>query len=144
MSVAVDDAPNVFRFDWHVEMRYAERRQGIDNRAHNRRCCADRSGFTDTFNSEWIDGRWCLRSIEFHPRNLRSARDRVVHQRAGYQLALLVINNFFKHRLAQRLNNPTVNLPVNEHWIDHLAAVVDSDVAKEIYIAGVTINFNAY
>ena len=70
------------------------------------------------------------------------ARHGVIHQRACHQLSLIVVNNFFIHRLPNRLNDATVDLPIDQHRIDHFAAVIDSDVAQKLDVACFAINFD--
>src|SRR5215467_14668109 len=56
-----------------------------------------------------------------------SARYRVIHQRAGENLAVIAKEHLFAKRFAKTLSHAAVNLPVENHGVDNNAAVIDQD-----------------
>ena len=60
----------------------------------------------------------------------------VVEERAGNERPALVVDRFFPERLADTLGQATVNLAVDDHRVDHVAAVVDRHVADEVDVYG--------
>src|SRR5262249_10681455 len=60
-------------------------------------------------------------------RNPGSARSRLIHQRAGENLAVIAEEHLFAKRLAETLSHAAVNLPVENHGVDDNAAVIDQD-----------------
>ena len=55
---------------------------------------------------------------------------------------MLVVDDFFVQRLSDRLHNAAVNLAVDQHRIDHFAAIVDRDIFEELDVAGLFIDFD--
>ena len=55
---------------------------------------------------------------------------RVVHQRRGEELAAAVVDDAFEERLADALGHRAVDLPLDDHRIDHGPAVLDERVAR--------------
>src|SRR5205085_1651299 len=58
-------------------------------------------------------------------------RHRVVHERAGEQLAVLVIDHFLPEGLGHALSHATMHLAIDNHGVDHIAAVIHGDVPVE-------------
>src|SRR5207245_303523 len=44
--------------------------------------------------------------------------------------------------LTDRLHDAAMELSVDQQWVDHFSAVVDSDITEELCLAGVLINLN--
>ena len=66
----------------------------------------------------------------------------VVHQRAGEELTVVVVDQLFPHSLAEALGNASVNLSVDQHGIDYVAAIVHSDVFIDFDFAGFGVHFD--
>src|SRR5947209_9084355 len=66
----------------------------------------------------------------------------IVHQRAGHELAIFVVDQFFPHGLAQPLGNAALDLSVHQQRIDDVAAVVDGNVLVDLYFTGFRVHFN--
>src|SRR2546426_438546 len=65
----------------------------------------------------------------------------IVHQRAGHELAIFVVDQFFPHGLAQPLGNAALDLSVHQQRIDDVAAVVDGNVLVDLYFTGFRVHF---
>src|SRR5262249_21201911 len=75
-------------------------------------------------------------------RHVFRAGYRVVHERAGQELAAGVVDTVFAHRLAEPLRDAALDLAVHDHRIDHGADVVDAPIAEDLYFAGVAIDLD--
>ena len=67
-----------------------------------------------------VDGR-----VDLERRQIIGARHAVVHERAGHELAVLVIDRAFEQRLADALRDAAVHLALDDHRIDHRAEIID-------------------
>ena len=65
----------------------------------------------------------------------------VVHQLAGDQLAVLVVDGLLVERLAQALHDAAVHLAIHEHRVDDVADIVHRHVAFDVHLPGVAIHF---
>src|SRR5256714_10913947 len=137
-----DQFPNRFRSHRHIHMLHSIRRQRVDDRVYDRRSCADRSGFADSFHAEWIYRRRRLRAIGFEPRDLRSLWQRVIHQLAGHELSLFVVNDFLIQRLSDRLHDAAVHLAINQQRVNYLATIIDGNVANDLGFTGFLIDLD--
>src|SRR5712692_1099719 len=66
----------------------------------------------------------------------------VVHQGAGHELAIFVVDQFFPHGLAQALGNAAVDLSVHQQRVDDVTAIVDGNVLVDLYFTGFSVHFN--
>ena len=64
------------------------------------------------------------------------ARHAVVHQRAGDELAVLVVDRALEQRLADALRDAAVHLALDDHRVDHGAEVVDRGPGDDLALAG--------
>ena len=96
----------------------------VDRRVHDARGRAEGAGFADALGAERIDRRRRDRGVQLEAREVGGARQRVVHERAGQQLPVVVVDGLLDHRLADALRQPAVNLPLDDQRIDQVARVV--------------------
>ena len=75
-----------------------------------------------------------------HRRNLRRARHHVVAERGGERLADLVVGDFLVERGADALRDAALHLAVDDHRIDHGAAVFRDRVVENFDDAGVGLD----
>ena len=81
--------------------------------------------------------------LDLEDRQVVGARHRVVHERAGQQLArCLVVDAALEHRLADALREAAVHLALDDHRIDDVAEVVDRDEALDLACAGVRVDLD--
>ena len=64
--------------------------------------------------------------------NFRSARHHVVCKRGRERLPLLVVGNLFIERRADALRDAALHLPVDDHRVDHGAAVLGHHVVEQL------------
>ena len=72
-----------------------------------------------------FDGAWGDRHVDLERRQVVGARHAVVHERAGDELAVLVVDGAFEQRLADALGDAAVHLALDDHRVDDRAEVVD-------------------
>ena len=79
---------------------------------------------------------------EVDRRDLVGARQCVVHQGAGQELARLVVDDFLEERAAEALRGAAVDLALDDHRVDRPAAVVDDRELEDGERAGVEVHFD--
>src|SRR5581483_12309443 len=82
------------------------------------------------------------RYLHQHSSNIRhilAMRQRVIHQRGGEQLPVLVVLKAFEERPAKPLRDATVNLALNLGRIDGSAHILYRDVIEHAHLASVRI-----
>src|SRR5215510_8441335 len=102
----------------------AERGQRIHHGIGHCRRRAVGAGFADTFDSQRIERIRCYGFAQSESRHIARAHDRVIHQRAGENLALIAEEHLFAQRFTQPLRHTTVHLTLDDHRVDDYAAVV--------------------
>src|SRR4030095_1006188 len=98
--MSVNYSPDSFWLDWHIEMFDSKWRESINNGAHDRGSSTDCSCLANTFHAKRVDRRRSFSSIQYKVRNVRRSGYCIIHQCASDQLALFVVDHFFKHGLA--------------------------------------------
>ena len=78
---------------------------------------------------------------QLESRKVDGARNRVIHERSRHQLAVLVVNHFFDHRLADTLGEATVNLTFDDERIDAIPGIVYREHFEKCRFAGLAVNF---
>ena len=73
-------------------------------------------------------------------RNLVGSRQRVLHERAGEELAFVVVEQLLHQRAADSLDHAAVELPLHHHRIDGSAAIVDGDMTEQTHRAIVEVH----
>ena len=90
----------------------------------------DRSGFARAFDTHRIDRRRRDGPVELVDRHHVRLGNRVVAQRAGQQLAVVVVDRAFVERLGHALGDAAVDLAIDDQRVDDVADIVDRDVAE--------------
>ncbi len=80
--------PEALRGERHVHVGDAEGRQRVDRGVDDGRRHGDAAGLAQALGAERIAGRRRVHLLDGHRRHVVRARQRVVHQRAGQELAL--------------------------------------------------------
>ena len=69
-------------------------------------------------------------------------RHAIIHEGAGHELTILIIDGHFRHSLANALRNTAIDLTMNDERIEHFAAIIDGDVIHHVDFAEIRINFD--
>src|SRR5262249_35136837 len=69
-------------------------------------------------------------------------RHAIIHERAGDELAVLVVDRALEQRLAYALRDAAVNLALDDHRIDHGAEIIDRGPGDDLAFAGLRIDLD--
>src|SRR5262249_57783164 len=101
-----------------------------------------RARFAAAVDAERIARTLGYGRVDLEHRQVVRARHAVVHQRAGHELAVLVVDGGLAQRLADSLGNPAVHLALDDHRVDHGAEVVDRGPGHDLGVAGLGIDLD--
>ena len=68
--------------------------------------------------------------------------DRVVHERAGDQLAVLVVDRTLQERLSESLGDAAVDLSLHQQGVDDLPTVIHRHIAPDLDLAGFRVHLH--
>ena len=136
----LDDAPQLLGPQHHVDVLHAELAQRVDGRGDDARRRAERAGLADALGAERVHRRRRHRAVQLEAREVDRARHRVVHERSGQQLAVVVVDGLLDHRLADALRQAAVDLSLDDHRVDQIPGVVDGDELQQRRLAGLAID----
>src|SRR5438034_7120917 len=127
----------------HVHVLDAERAESVADRVDDRGAGGDGARLTDALDPEVVGRAWSDGVVETHGRDLADPRDAVVEQRAGLELAgLVVVDDLFVKRLRDRLRDAAVDLAVDDERVDDVSAVVDRHVLLELSVARLSVDLD--
>ena len=116
----------------HVEMRAGAARDRVGDRVHHRGDRGRGAGFADALDAERIGGRRHIEHGVAQRRHVVGARHGVVHERAGDELAVaVVVDDVLHQRLAEPCRERAVQLALDDHVVEHVAAIVDRRVGDD-------------
>src|SRR5450759_4208699 len=137
----LDLLPQPIRGCGHIDVLDAERRQRIAHGIDDCDGACDRAGFTDALDAKLVGWRRSDRSAELKVGKLVRGRDQVVGERSRLHLPrFVVVYDLFVEGLRNALCNAAMDLAVDDHRVDDVAAVVDRNVALEIDMASLGID----
>ena len=117
--------------------------QRVGYGVHHRWQGADRAGFSRSLNPEGIGGRRNHVEAGLEIAQVASARQAVIHERSGQELARLgIVGDLLHERLADALGEAAVNLPFQEQRIENRSEIVDHDVTQKYRRSGFRIDFH--
>ena len=129
--------PDRGRRCWHVDMGHAKR---IGECRDHRLRCADRAGLAGALHAKHIVLAGDVAEADVEARQIVGAWQRVVHQRPGDELALLVKSGMLVKRLADPQRKPAMHLTFQHQRIDHGAENIHHGIAKDIDLAGARVD----
>src|ERR1700722_13499822 len=94
-----DSPPDPLRGGGHVDVRDAEVRYRVDDRVLHRGRRTDRASLADALGAERVIGRGGLHGDELEARDLGRGQERVVGERGGQRVAVIVVDDLFEERL---------------------------------------------
>ncbi len=74
--------------------------------------------------------------------HLRRVRHEEVHERGVLQLAVLVVHQTFVHRAGDSLRDAAMNLPFDDHRVDHRPAVAGDRVVENAHLGRPRVGFD--
>ena len=79
---------------------------------------------------------------DLHLGHLHRCGDRIVHERRGDQLSIIVVDELFVERSSESLRDPSVQLTFYHHGVHDKAAVVDGRILHQLHLPGLDIDFH--
>ncbi len=129
-------AHTFWRGDRDVDMADAEMPQRVDDGVGDRRRRADRGRLADPLRPDRMVRRRGGRLVGLPGRGLDGRREEVVHERPGQVVAQLVVADLLVERRRETHRQAAVDLAVDDHRVDDVAAVVDRHEAADVDLAG--------
>src|SRR5580692_8469687 len=111
---------------------------GVDDRGGR----GDRAGLAAAFDAERIGRAPCQRCSNRHGWKVIGPRHGVVHERAGHELAPLVVNCALTQCLPYSLRDAAVDLALDNHRIDDDAEIVHRRPGDNLGVAGFRIDLD--
>ena len=103
----------------------------------------DRPGFARTFDPQRIGyTRIILDQLYGHVGQVVRAGHAIVHERAGDELARLVVYAAFQQRLTNPLRQAALDLTFQQQWIDESTEVVHSPITQYFGLTGFGIDLD--
>src|SRR4051812_34052265 len=110
-------APYLLGRERQIEMSDAERLERIEHRVGDRGRGANRARLADALHAEWIRRRRRDRAAEHVFGNVARARDGVIHELAGQQLPVFVVDGPLEEDLADGMRDASLNLSFDDERI---------------------------
>ena len=89
-----------------------------------------------------LDGHLVTVVSDRQRRQMIGARHAIVHERAGHELAVLVVDRALAQRLADALGDAAVDLALDDHRVDHHAEIIDRGPGHDLGVPGVGIDLD--
>ena len=105
---------------------------GVDDGVLHRRGGADRPGLADALGAERVHRCRCGHVDQLEARQLGRRDERVVGQRRGRRVAVLVVEDLLQQRLRHPLGEAAVPLALGEQRVEDRAGVVDGDQPHQL------------
>src|SRR5215208_3427761 len=107
-------------------MANAEPRERVGDGVRDRGRRRDRTALADPLRAEWVVRRRRLDEGGAERRDLVGRQQRVVRERRGPQLAVLIVDGLLDEALAETLRDRPEHLTLGEQRVDDLPRVVDA------------------
>src|SRR5438552_1982304 len=118
-------------------------RKNIADRVDDGRRRTDRAEFAATFHPKGIVSARRAQCLDMHRRDIATARHTIIHEGSRQKLTrYFIINARFAECLTDTLHEPTVDLPLDDHRIDHRADVIDRNIVDERHRTCVRVDFD--
>ncbi len=142
--VLADRDPDPLGGGGHVDMvDFVFAPQPLDDRIDHRRAGADRAGLAGTFDAERIGRAGNVVRLEHKGRAVGRARQRVIHERSGHELAIGgIVDRLLHQGLADALHRAAVYLAGEQQRIEGHPEIIDDDVVDDSDDAGGRIDFD--
>src|SRR5690349_10606095 len=139
-ALLVEDRPHLLRGDRDIDVANAEMPKRVNDGVRDGRRRADGRRLADALRADRVVRRRRDRLLELPRRRLHGRRQQVVHERSGEVVAELVVRDLLVQGWRQPHRQTAVDLPVDDHRIDDVAAVVDRDEAADVDLSGALVD----
>ncbi len=138
----LDGPPDPLGRGGHVDVGDAEVGHRVDDRVLHRGRGADRAGLADALGAERVVARGRLHLDQLEARHLGRRQERVVGERRGQRVAVLVVDDLLEERLGGALRDAAVPLALGQQRVHDRAGVVDGHDPAEEHLAGLGIDLD--
>src|SRR5262249_19025202 len=114
--------------------------EGVDDGVGDGWRRPDGGRLADALGTERMVRRWRDGLGGLPARGLHRRRHQVVHETAALHVAVLVVADLLEQRRREAHGEAAVDLPVDDHRVDDVPAVVDGDEATDLHHARATID----
>src|SRR5258706_14522797 len=128
--------------DWDVEMGDAEVAERVYHRIDDGRRRAYGGRLADTLRPERMVRRRRGRLVGLPRRRLHRGRQQIIHETALLDVAIIVVRDRLEQRRRHAHRQPAVNLPLDDHRVDDVAAVVHRHEAANFHLAGAAVQIH--
>src|ERR1039457_4490591 len=140
----LNQVPNLFGSEWHIDVPHAQVAERIHHRIDDGGRRTDGASLAYAFNAQRIHGRGRTRVGALNPWNHAGLGDGVIHQLAGDELAVVVVDGLFVEGLSEALHDAAVDLSIDQQRVDDVAAIVYGHIAQNLDLAGIAIHLRHY
>src|SRR6516165_2717534 len=141
-SLFPDRAPDPLRRKRDIQVANTERRERVNDGVRYGGRRSDRPRFADALHAEGVRGRGGLGAPKDKVRDIRCARDRIVHKLSRKKLAVLIVDSLLHERRADRLSDSALHLAFDQKRVHLLATIVDRHIFQKFYLTGVSIHLH--
>src|SRR6266849_499334 len=138
----LEDSPHLPGAERNIDMAYANVSQRIDNGISNRLWCANSGRLADALGPDGMVRRGRYRLVRLPVGRLHRGGEQVVLEVACQNVASLIKRDLLIHRWSQSLGQATVNLPLNDHWVDDGTTIIHGHKAANMHLAGATVDIH--
>src|SRR3954452_24722378 len=131
-ALLVEDGPDLLWRDRDVDVAHPEMPQGIDDGVRDGRRRPDGGRLPHPLGADRMMRRRRDGLAGLPRGHLDRGRDEIVHERAGHVVAELVVGDLLVQRWREAHRQSAVDLPVDDHRVDDVAAVVHRDEAADV------------
>src|SRR5579884_489852 len=141
-TLFLQDTPDLPGGDRNIDMPHPYMSQRVDHRVGDGLRSADGGRFTDALGADGMMWRGSIGLIGLPTRRLHRGRYQVVLEIAAQDVAILIVRDLLVHCRSKTLRQATMNLPLDDHWIDDRAAVVHSHEAADMHLPRSTVDID--
>src|SRR4029453_4866201 len=138
----LERVPHAQRRHRHRNVSDAERREGVQNGVHDRRCRADRRALTGAPDPERVRRGRDLGMAGLERRQVARVWHRIIAESAHERNAGHSMDDRFHEGLTDSLGRSAVYLTVDEQGVDDATAVVNDDVPQQREGADFGVDFH--
>lgn len=137
----LDQLPDALGRGWYVYVLHADLAQRVSNGVGDGGRGANGSRLADAFDAQRVGRSGGDRVMVLHHRQHGCADGGIVAERTSDELSTLtVVDDVLAQRLGCALGDTTLDLPIHQARIDHVAAVVDADVPHQLGLASLHVH----
>src|SRR3954468_7963654 len=142
VPAAVDGPPDPFGGQRHPDVAHPEVPDGVERGVHHRGRAGDGAGLADALRTDRV-ARGLVHGVAgVEVRQVGRGGHEVVHEAAGGEVAVGVVDGLLEQRLGDALGQPAVDLTLDDQRVDDRADVVHAGVLADLDHAGLGVDLH--